>query len=52
MRSVKTKCQQVIAVSAHGSGGQISMVLETVCKRETMPYLTPNITSGKFKYKF
>jgi len=31
MRSVKTKCQQVIAVSAHGSGGQISMVLETVC---------------------
>jgi len=31
MRSVKTKYQQVIAVSAHGSGGQISIILETVC---------------------
>lgn len=31
MLSIKTKCQQVIAVSAHGSEGQISMILETIC---------------------
>lgn len=31
MLNIKTKCQQVIAVSAHGSGGQISMIPQTVC---------------------